>query len=107
MADLKTPRAKRGHVNDLLADARAREVTSVLERLREDVALLGITEPEIRRALDYDRPVCAPAKYYDSAIGTSGWRGAASHMARWQTARGLRDRRAAAVVARRQVRTIG
>ncbi|RQM45241.1 hypothetical protein EHZ19_25065 [Paraburkholderia bannensis] len=41
MSDLKTLRAELGDVNDVLADTRAREVSAVLDRLREDVALLG------------------------------------------------------------------
>ncbi|WP_408585508.1 hypothetical protein [Paraburkholderia bannensis] len=104
MSDLKTLRAELGHINDLLADARVREVAAMLARLREDVALLGITEPEIRRALGYDRPVRAPAKYYDPATGKLVRQRAASQVARGQTVRGLRDPRAAAgaLVARRQ-----
>ncbi|WP_321867465.1 H-NS histone family protein [Paraburkholderia tropica] len=74
-AYLKTLRAELGHVNDLLADARSREVATVLVRFREEVELLGITEQEIRRELGYDRPAPAPAKYYDPATGRkwSGW----------------------------------
>ncbi|WP_408585802.1 H-NS histone [Paraburkholderia bannensis] len=41
----------------------------MLDRLREDVVLLGITEREIRRALGYDRSPRAPAKHYDPATG--------------------------------------
>jgi DNA-binding protein H-NS len=74
MSDLKTLRAELGRLNDRLPNARAREVTAVLDRLREDVALLGITEPEIRRALGYDRPLGAPAKYYDPVKGQK-WSG--------------------------------
>ncbi len=40
-SELKTLRAELGDVNDVLADARAREGSAVLDRLREDVALLG------------------------------------------------------------------
>lgn len=73
-SDLKLLRAELGRVNDLLADARACEVAAVLTRLREDVALLGITEQEVRRALGYDRPARLPAKYYDPVTG-SKWSG--------------------------------
>ncbi|WP_322093941.1 hypothetical protein [Paraburkholderia bannensis] len=54
--ELKMLRADLGRVNDLLAYARAREVATALARFREDVALLGITEQEVRHALGYDRP---------------------------------------------------
>ncbi|MBY4819542.1 hypothetical protein K6X09_39440 [Burkholderia contaminans] len=43
MADLNTLRADLGRVNELLADARAREIATVLAQLKEDVALLKIT----------------------------------------------------------------
>nr|WP_245641700.1 H-NS family nucleoid-associated regulatory protein [Paraburkholderia bannensis] len=39
----------------------------MLARLREDAALLGITEPGIRRALGYARSPRAAAKYKDPA----------------------------------------
>jgi DNA-binding protein H-NS len=74
MPDLKTLRAELGRVNDLLADARAREVAAVFARLRDEVTLLGITEQEVRRALGYDRPVRAAAKYYDPSTGNK-WSG--------------------------------
>ncbi|WP_408588688.1 H-NS histone family protein [Paraburkholderia tropica] len=107
MSDLKTLRAELGHVNDLLADARSREVATVLARFREEIELLGITEQEIRWALGYDRPAPAPAKYYDSATGRK-WsgRGAASSVARGQAPRGLRHRRtpSPSLLARRRVK---
>ncbi|WP_322003828.1 H-NS histone family protein [Paraburkholderia tropica] len=74
MSDLKALRAELGHVNDLLADARAREVAAVLARFKDEVELLGITEKEVRRALGYDRPAPAAAKYYDPATGNK-WSG--------------------------------
>ncbi|WP_052421062.1 hypothetical protein [Paraburkholderia ferrariae] len=70
--ELKLLRAELGRVNDLLADARAREVAAVLARFRDEVALLGITEQEVRRALSYDQPTRLPAKYYDPVAGTHG-----------------------------------
>ncbi|HIH2749863.1 TPA: H-NS family nucleoid-associated regulatory protein [Burkholderia lata] len=74
MSDLKTLRAKLGHVNDLLADARSREVAAALARFREEVDLLNITEKEVRRALGYDSSTRAPAKYYDPSTGKK-WTG--------------------------------
>ncbi|WP_408585609.1 hypothetical protein [Paraburkholderia bannensis] len=56
-------------MNELLADALAREVAALLARFRDEVTLLGITEQEVRRALGYDRPERAPAKYYDPSTG--------------------------------------
>ncbi|WP_321845143.1 H-NS family nucleoid-associated regulatory protein [Paraburkholderia bannensis] len=72
--ELKQLRAELGGVNYLLADARAREVAAALERFRQDVALLGITEQEVCRALGYDRPECQPAKYFDPVTGNK-WSG--------------------------------
>ncbi|WP_042298644.1 H-NS family nucleoid-associated regulatory protein [Paraburkholderia bannensis] len=66
---LKQLRTELGQVNDRLADARAREAAAALARFREEVALLGITEQEVRRALGYDRPRRLPAKYYDPVTG--------------------------------------
>jgi hypothetical protein len=60
--ELKALRAELGRVNDLLADVRAREVAATLAKFREDVALLGITEQEVRRALGYDRPARLTAR---------------------------------------------
>mgnify|MGYP002480931208 CR=1 FL=1 len=75
MADLNTLRADLGRVNELLADARAREVATVLAQLKEDVALLKITEKEIRVALGYDKvKTKGPAKYYDPQTGKK-WSG--------------------------------
>ena len=70
--ELKALRAELGRVNDLLADARAREVAATLAKFREDVALLGITEQEVCRALGYDRPARLPAKFYDPVTGNVG-----------------------------------
>ncbi|MBB3261629.1 MULTISPECIES: H-NS family nucleoid-associated regulatory protein [Paraburkholderia] len=67
-------RAELGCVNDLLADARAREVAAVFASLRDEVTLLGITEQEVRRALGYDRPAGTAAKYYDPSTGNT-WSG--------------------------------
>lgn len=72
--DLKLLRAEFGRVNDLLADARAHEVAATLAKLREDVALLGITDEEVRRALGYDRPARPPARYYEPVTGNT-WSG--------------------------------
>jgi DNA-binding protein H-NS len=89
MSDLKTLRAELGHVNDLLADARVREVASVLARFKEEVELLGVTELEIRRALGYDRPARAPAKYYVPATGKK-WSGLGPRP-KWLSGRRLED----------------
>lgn len=61
MSDLKTLRAELGLVNDLLADARAREVTAVL----------------------------APAKYYDPAT-LKKWSGRGAHP-KWLVGKRLED----------------
>ncbi|WP_322046731.1 H-NS histone family protein [Paraburkholderia sp. J67] len=89
MPDLKTLRADLGHVNDLLADARAREVAAALARFRDEVELLGITEKEVRRALGYDRPARAPAKYYDPATGKK-WSGKGARP-KWLVGKRLED----------------
>lgn len=88
LTGLKQLRTELGQVKDRLADARAREAAAALARFREEVALLGITEQEVRRALGYDRPARLPAKYYDPVTGSkwSGkgkrprWPGRASHL---------------------------
>lgn len=74
MPDLKMLRAELGRLNELLADARAREVTAALARFREEVANLGITEQEVRKALGYDRAGPLPTKYYDPTTGKK-WSG--------------------------------
>ncbi|MFP3708560.1 H-NS histone family protein [Paraburkholderia sp. SIMBA_009] len=74
MSDLKVLRAELGRLNERLADARAREVTAVLARFREEVAALGITEQEVRKALGYDCAGPLPAKYYDPTTGKK-WSG--------------------------------
>ncbi|WP_176079874.1 H-NS family nucleoid-associated regulatory protein [Paraburkholderia tropica] len=89
MSDLKSLRAELGHVNDLLADARAREVATVLAKLKEDVALLGITEHEIRRALGYDKSARSPAKYYDPSTGKK-WSGVGARP-KWLVGKRLED----------------
>ncbi|WP_322069492.1 H-NS histone family protein [Paraburkholderia bannensis] len=89
MSELKTLRAELGHVNELLADARAREVAAVLARFREEVTLLGITEKEVRRALGYDRPERAAAKYYDPSTGKK-WSGKGARP-NWLTGKRLED----------------
>ncbi|WP_322053127.1 H-NS family nucleoid-associated regulatory protein [Paraburkholderia bannensis] len=75
----------KGHVRP---ENPEREVAALLDQLREDGALLGITEQEIRRAQCYNRSPRAPAKYYDPATGKK-WsgRGGASQVARGQTDR--------------------
>ncbi|WP_321817808.1 MULTISPECIES: H-NS histone family protein [unclassified Paraburkholderia] len=88
-SELKQLRAELGHVNDLLADARAREVAAALARFREEVELLGITEQEVRRALGYDRPRLLPAKYYDPVTG-SKWSGKGKRP-RWLVGKRLED----------------
>lgn len=87
--DLKQLRAELGRVNDLLADARAGEVAAALAKFREDVAMLGITEQEVRRALGYDRPARLPAKYYDPVTG-SKWSGK-GRRPRWLVGKRLED----------------
>jgi DNA-binding protein H-NS len=89
MSDLKSLRAELGHVNDLLADARAREVAAVLSRFKEEVELLGITEKEVRRALGYDRPARSPAKYYDPATGNK-WSGRGTRP-KWLAGKNIED----------------
>ncbi|WP_084162749.1 H-NS histone family protein [Paraburkholderia bannensis] len=89
MSELKTLRAELGHVNELLADARAREVAAALARFREDVKLLCITEQEVRRALGYDKPERAPARYYDPATGHK-WSGRGPRP-RWLAGKRLED----------------
>ncbi|WP_321788072.1 H-NS family nucleoid-associated regulatory protein [Paraburkholderia sp. J94] len=86
---LKQLRAELGQVNDRLADARAREAAAALARFREEVALLGITEQEVRRALGYDRPARLPAKYYDPVTG-SKWSGKGKRP-RWLVGKRLED----------------
>ncbi|WP_407672179.1 hypothetical protein [Paraburkholderia acidisoli] len=81
--DLKPLRAELGRVNDLLADAPAGKVAATLAKFREDVAMLGITEQEVRRALGYDRPAQLPAKYFDPVTGNK-WSGrAGAHAGSW------------------------
>lgn len=87
--ELKLLRAELGRVNELLADARAREVTATLTRFRDEVALLGITEQEVRRALGYDRPARLPAKYYDPVTGRK-WSGKGPRPA-WLVGKRLED----------------
>jgi DNA-binding protein H-NS len=87
--ELKLLRAELGRVNELLADARAREVAEVLARFREDVMLLGITERVVRRALGYDRPTRLPAKYYDPVTGNK-WSGKGKRP-RWLEGKRLED----------------
>jgi DNA-binding protein H-NS len=87
--ELKRLRAELGRVNDLLADARAREVAEELARFRLAVALLGITEQEVRRALGYDRAARLPAKYYDPVSG-SKWSGKGKRP-RWLAGKQLED----------------
>ncbi|WP_321954142.1 H-NS histone family protein [Paraburkholderia bannensis] len=87
--ELKELRAELGRVNDLLADARAREVAATLAKFREDVALLGITEQEVRRALGYDRAARLPAKYYDPVTGNK-WSGKGKRP-RWLLGKRLED----------------
>lgn len=89
MSDLKKLRAELGHVNDLLADARAREVAVALARFREEVELLGITEQDVRRALGYGRAARAPAKYYDPSTGKK-WSGKGSRP-KWLVGKHLED----------------
>jgi DNA-binding protein H-NS len=89
MSNLKALRAELGHFNELLADARSREVTAVLARFRDEVELLGITEPESRRALGYDWPAPAPANYYDPATGRK-WSGRGQRPA-WLAGKRLED----------------
>ncbi|WP_322047996.1 H-NS histone family protein [Paraburkholderia sp. J67] len=89
MPDLKALRAELGHVNELLADARAREVAAVLARFREEVGLLGITEQEVRRALGYDRAARLPAKYYDPVTGKK-WSGRGTRP-KWLVGKRLED----------------
>lgn len=48
---LKQLRTELGRVNDRLADARAPEAAAAVGRFREELALLGITEEEVQRAL--------------------------------------------------------
>ena len=61
-------KALRAHA--LLADAHARELAAVLARFREEVALLGITEQELRVALGYEKSSRSlEAKYYDPVTG--------------------------------------
>ena len=75
MSELKKLRLELGHVCDLLADARAREVAAVLARFKDEVELLNITEQEVRIGLGYDKKrVRAPAKYYDPHTGNK-WSG--------------------------------
>ncbi|WP_322048147.1 hypothetical protein [Paraburkholderia sp. J67] len=68
----------------------------MLDRLREDVALVGITEQEIRRTLGYDRAVPAReilrSRDREKVVGQR----ATSEVVGEQTIRGLRDRCAAA-----------
>ncbi|CAG9235862.1 HNS domain-containing protein [Paraburkholderia tropica] len=89
MSELKQLRADLGRLNELLADARAREITAALARFKEDVALLGITEQEVRRALGYDRPAALPAKYYDPASGKK-WSGKGARP-KWLVGKRLED----------------
>ncbi|NIE63181.1 H-NS histone family protein [Burkholderia sp. Ax-1719] len=89
MSDIKNLRAELGRVNDLLADARAREVAAALARFKEEVELLGISEQEVRRALGYDRPARAPAKYYDPATGKK-WSGKGARP-KWLVGKRLED----------------
>lgn len=87
--ELKQLRAELGRVNDLLTDVRAREAAAALARFREEVALLGITEQEVRRALGYDRPARLPAKYYDPVTGNK-WSGK-GRRPRWLVGKRLAD----------------
>lgn len=89
LTGLKQLRTELGQVNDRLADARAREAAAALARSREEVALLGITEQEVRRALGYDRPARLPAKYYDPVTG-SKWSGKGKRP-RWLVDKRLED----------------
>jgi DNA-binding protein H-NS len=73
----------------MLADAHAREIAAALARIREEVALLGITEREVRRALGYDRAARPPAKYYDPSIGKK-WSGRGSRP-KWLVGKRLED----------------
>lgn len=70
MSDLKTLRAEHARISDLLVDARIRESRAILSRFKEDVALYGITEKDIRAALGLDKnkkPL--PPKYRDPKTG--------------------------------------
>jgi DNA-binding protein H-NS len=89
MSDLKLLRAELGRVNDLLADARAREVADALARFKGEVELLGITEKEVRRALGYDKATRAPAKYYDPSTGKK-WSGKGTRP-KWLAGKRLED----------------
>ena len=80
ISDQKPLRAELGYVKELPADARACEIAAVLARLREDVALLGITEPAGRWAMT--GPCVSPrnttSRHREKMVGE----GAASRVAR-------------------------
>lgn len=69
MLALQTRRAEPGHVNDLLAAARACEIAVTLARSRDVVVLPGITEQDVCGTQGYDRPVRVPARCYDLSTG--------------------------------------
>lgn len=91
MSDLKSLRAERGRLYDLLADARARETAAALARFKEEVALLGITEKEVRAALGYDKKAKnrLPPKYRDPTTGNT-WSGK-GRMPGWLVGKRLDD----------------